>query len=109
MITVAQYRRTLDRIPDDIVLSMASREIEPNEGPSCICGWAVRESIARVCGIDASEAPTPSRIIYECWNRFGGTEPEWASVYWHIIGDTTAALVEEAFADRVMAAAGVQP
>jgi hypothetical protein len=109
MTTTAQYLTTLRRIPDDIILSIASRAIQPAEGEACICGWAVREAIGRAVDLDA-EAVDPyaepgSGVVSGCIDRFGGNEDEWGGVFGGIVSRQD--LVEDAFVTRVMEAAGV--
>lgn len=108
MTTTAQYLETLRRIPDDIVLSMAARPIEPWRFDQCICGWAAREAKARTLNVDATE--TEAYLAdRDCTAAFGGEPREWADIFGGIV--TTAGrldeMVEEAFTLRVMEAAGV--
>lgn len=106
---VAKYLNTLRRIPDDIVLSMASRDVNPNNGNTCICGWAIRESVARAlnCDAEATSVLDILAIDRNLANAFGGTKDEWASLYFDAGMYGYPAAVEEAFTRRVMEAAGV--
>lgn len=92
---------TLRRIPDGIILDMASREIVMQGQNSCICGWAIRESLGLAAGRTEPAAWHGRELEEEMADRFGGTEEEWAEVaYW---GNGMPAL-EEAFARRVQEA-----
>lgn len=103
------YLRTIRRIPDRIILAIASRDVIPSSPTSCICGWAIRESLARASNMDAEKIDAYTRVdsvVDACADRFGGTWEEWDAVFRGIAG-VEAPLIEEAFVDRVMEAAGV--
>lgn len=110
MSTTAQYLKTLRRIPDDIVLSMATRGIDVNNGNVCICGWAIREAVGRAAGRDAADTPVADilSIRRDLARRFGGTEQEWDNLYFDVgYYGGKVSVVEAAFVTRVMEAAGV--
>lgn len=103
------YLRTLRRIPGPIILSVATREIVPNDSEACICGWGIREYLARASQRDAADVipyNEVSTIVEACAEKFGGSQYEWGRLF-HGVIDRDAALIEEAFVDRVMEAAGV--
>lgn len=124
MSTYRQYLKTLRRVPDDIMLATATRKIITTEGDSCLCGWVVREALARVLDVDAARVPALSvdetapfsgepaayfgdtrRTSAELARRlFGGTPDEWRDIYYGIDANDTVANVEEAFARRVLEA-----
>lgn len=88
-----KYLKTLKKIPDDIVLSMATREFNMVNPCTCICGWALREAIMQngeeddICGVIGAVS------------RFGGTYQEWSKLSWDSYNKTE--LVEEAFVERL--------
>lgn len=106
MSTARTYLKTLRRIPDDIVLSMATREINPYDNATCVCGWAIREAIARTVGADAANVTAPMFADARCAERFGGSDDEWFHLFDNIQYEPE--VVESAFARRVMEAAKVR-
>lgn len=103
----AAFRATLDRLPDEIALAIGLRLTDDRaalfDGTTCLCGWAIREAIARETGADAGEVITDICTNRRCRERFGGSQTEWDDIYGGILRFT--AQVEEALFDRVMAAA----
>lgn len=104
------YLATLRRVPDDIVLAVASREIEPVEPSSCLCAWVLREYIGRMVNraaddVDSHGAEAISLMEIggttdRCAVAFGGTETEWDNIFHHIV--TNPSNVERAFMQRVL-------
>jgi hypothetical protein len=99
--TPEQYLSTLQRIPDDIILAIAAQDFEEGSPARCVCGWAVRESIARAAGIDADTVELSSCLLtLDCVERFGGERDEWLHIYYGVM-DFRAPAVETAFVDRL--------
>lgn len=102
------YRRTLDRIPDDIVLAIATRLSDETmiDGDMCICGWAIREAVAREVQKDAVDVSWRDygAVRRECVERFGGTYGEWNDIFLGVCNDERP-LIEAALMDRIMVAA----
>jgi hypothetical protein len=108
------YLLTLRRIPADVRLSMATREIEPGCFESCLCGWALRDAIFSQRGDAPPDEPltdaeyrvnvTSSAEVAKAAEMFGGTTNEWLDIYWDITDDGLP-LVEEAFLIAVAEAA----
>lgn len=109
MSATAKYLKTLRRIPDDIVLSVATREIVDISPSQCVCGWAIRESIARAANMPAEEVIVTFPVTWRCENAFGGTDEEWSAIFLGICDEAQAPRIEAAFVIRVMEAAGVAP
>lgn len=102
MKTAAEFLTTLRLIPDDVILSMATRDIDLPDAWMCVCGWAAREVVARQRNVDAAEVGgvfvTPLLA-----NELGGDEyTEWLPINhaWCYPGQPEA--LEEAFVDRVL-------
>ena len=101
------YLKTLRRIPDDIVLAIASREIDVNNRDTCICGWALRENIARSLDKAADDVENPSwSTSVACADAFGGYVDEWSDVFLGVMDTPTVSLIEAAFVERVLEAVG---
>lgn len=84
MRTVQQYLKTLRRVPDDVILSVASRDIQLATGRACLCGWVVRESLAKLRGVDAAEirnVEADETSGRRCADLYGGTSDEWTQIY----------------------------
>lgn len=114
---VNRFLRTLRRIPDEVVLSVATREMDMGSYQSCLCGSAVREYL--VAFNDEQDFYHASSIgpNYELTSEhsarlFGGTWQEWHAVFAGV--DPASAEsdgvsfelpnIEEAFTLRVMEA-----
>lgn len=103
----AAFRATLDLLPDAVALAIGLHVYDDDalrHGRTCVCGWAVREAIARQANVEAdavSGAGDPTR----CTEVFGGSVREWQDIWYGTIQSWAAPLIEEALFDRVMAAA----
>lgn len=104
---IAAFRRTLNRVPDDVILAVGSRILDDrsrSDGRTCVCGWVVRETLARIRNADAKEVPGTDLSGDVCHSMYGGTMAEWQDLYYSA-GDSNSALVETALVDRILAAA----
>jgi hypothetical protein len=102
-----QYLDTLERIPDDIVLSALTRDLDLFNGQTCLCGWVLREKLSQVTGKDAEtiEVDTFERSVpEECAKEFGGTYEEWDSIYQGVTFSNRAPVIERALMLRVLEA-----
>lgn len=116
------FLRTLRRIPDDVVLAVATRDLDLNNPQQCLCGWAIREQLAAMNGVAAEEkiagvgGVIVDRLVPEqAAALFGGTSKEWTALYLGVQGcvpggwgnyfPAVADATEEAFARRVAEAA----
>jgi hypothetical protein len=98
-----KHLRTLRRLPKDIVLEIAGREILPSKPSQCLCGWALRIGLAKQLDADPSEMQ-PFVDFDKLVALYGGTEQQWHELFWEI-GNTDeeiAVAVEQAFMQRVM-------
>lgn len=119
---VRGYLKTLRRIPDNIVLSLATRNFEMTNPASCLTGWALREAVGALRGQPAEDVPGNQYLWESCSEQFGGTDDEWRRIFDGVCcagdsekknsagycmgcggGDTHGhlPLIEEAFARRV--------
>jgi hypothetical protein len=100
-------------LSDEIVLDISARDFEADTPEQCLCGWALRESLAQAAGIDADDVELrhddgfiSSDITVQLADRFGGTRDDWSAVYWGITSSGMP-VIEAAWTERVMQAAGV--
>jgi hypothetical protein len=100
MSTYQQYLATLRRIPDDVILSMATRDIDLADPYRCVCGWAVREMEARKVGLDAGDVSVTG-ILFRLDAAIPGHAWEWSSINGAHAGDSGDALAD-AFTERVL-------
>ena len=110
-----QYLDTLERIPDDVLLSALTRDMELGHPSTCLCGWVLREQMAKVAGVDAADVNADKWDYYlsgdrwtvpaKCAAKFGGTYEEWAEIF-HGVCDYRAPTIERALALRVLEAVG---
>lgn len=106
----AAFRATLDRLPDEIALAIGLHVYDEetlSSGNTCVCGWVLREALARECGIAPENTPSVDGLTLRdsLMARFGGSFEEWSEIYWGVTRQYAAPLIEEALFDRVMAAA----
>jgi hypothetical protein len=104
-----KYLKTLRRIPDDIILDVAARDLDLNSGNRCICGWVIRDLIASTTGSAPEDTAAydfdggPFAPSDRCRASFGGSKDEWDAVYFGVGVDPA---VELAFVHRVKEAVG---
>lgn len=98
------YLKTLRRIPKDVILSMATREMDMSFGESCLCGWAVKEAFANGLSAEEIDPYAPPGVSWDspanhCVYRFGGDYSEWHNLYRD--AEQRIEIVEDAFVRRV--------
>jgi hypothetical protein len=109
------FLATLNRVPDDIVLETATRDLELTVDVTCLCGWFARQQIGRMLGVDGDEIVGSSDLLDHdprgfCARKFGGTDREWRELFLGVVGGPNwnepelIAATELAFTDRVIAA-----
>lgn len=85
---VKKYYNTLKRIPADIRLRMATREFNMNYRHSCVCGWAIRESIASTLPNTDAAGVFPFFNIslpLSCATTFGGNVISWNEIFLGVV------------------------
>lgn len=96
--------RTLRRIPDDVVLAMATVKYTMGEGACCVVGWAVRQDLLAATGEDDAWM---FGAIPRAVERFGGTYDEWNDIFSGVCYDETRKAhmslpeIELAFVQRI--------
>jgi hypothetical protein len=106
---VAQYLKTLRRVPDDIVLSTATRHLDLGMSNSCLCGTFIRESLSqmRQTAFERTKSNHDGNVSIDttamCEVLFGGEEADWELIFEGVVYDD-APLIEEAFVTRVLEA-----
>jgi len=129
-----RFRRLLRRVPDEIILAVASRHLELGEPTQCVCGWVIREAIGGLAqqdpeeislGLDFEESwvedgprTIPRRLRRKlddaggippnmCAALYGGRPDSWEMLYYGVTdeADPDYAPIEQAFVERVRAAA----
>lgn len=118
---VRAYLSTLLLLPADIVLDIATRDLDLENRETCLCGWALRDAIAKRRGITPERAnvdraahnPSPydpdtvSGVVTGMEREFGGTFNEWDAIF-RGVTDYRMPIIEEAFLLRLeMALQGV--
>jgi len=96
---------TLRRVDDRIILAVMGRDLNLDHPNLCLCGWALREKLAELLNVGASEIMsrgdgTPAA----CAHYFAGTEEEWRDIFLGVVswGDAEELrIVESAWAQRV--------
>jgi hypothetical protein len=99
------FRRTLDRLPDEIALAIGLRVEHLLDPDTCVCGWAMRVGLALATGVPAEEVRGSVNSEIICQRLYGGSYSEWADVFVAFKDGDTTSRIEEALFDRVMAAA----
>lgn len=99
--------RTLRRLPDDVVLDIAGRDIKPSQTESCLCGWAVRSAFLRAVGrdLDPANSEADDRVFNNVprWlrRRFGGSQREWGNIFHGVTMHPARAVIEAALIARI--------
>jgi len=119
------YYELLKRVPDDVMLAVATRDLDVDMPPRCVCGWVLREAVARLVGKDAGQVRIVTAVKkalpeYKssgvddafvpdaCARLYGGEVDAWEGLFWNITGADHYA-IESAFVQRVAEAAQAQP
>jgi hypothetical protein len=101
---VREYRETLERVPDDIMLALGSRDFNMHSTDACVAGWALRESLSRLGGIRTAEQielQDTRDVPLLCASIYGGDEEEWENIF-NGVADERLPLIERAFIDRML-------
>lgn len=104
------YHATLRRVPDDIILAVATRPIDIANHAGCVCAWIAREQIATVLQQDAdSDAVRFGRRTAQSTplDAWGGEYGEWIAINGAYGTLENADALEDAFVARVMEACGL--
>lgn len=130
-----RFYRLLQGVPDDILLSVASRDLDLDNPNACLCGWIVREAIGSLAAVDPDTFGLYSRIVdcevhtqtgksllvpwsldrapVICAMLYGGAYRDWSALYFGVSyqGGPRSSLgaIEEAFTRRVREAASRAP
>lgn len=109
-----KYKRLLDRVPDDIILSVGSREIMLESDASCLVGWVVREGIARIVNVDPTDVHLRTEQVAEavdcsvddptfavCTRMYGGNVDHWRELYFGVTYREELPDIERAFVNRI--------
>jgi hypothetical protein len=105
---ISEYRflTTLQRIPDDVVRSISSHTFKFESCDFCICGWSIREVVARRDGVNIENVSTISEGVsslmpFTMSRFFGGSEQEWRSIYIGVVHEPYAKFVRSAWNRRI--------
>ena len=107
---------TLMRIPADIVLSVAARDLHLADRSQCLLGWTVREHFFKVAGIDPEDTDIVTNGFYQadvsktgltkvekllvassswdtdpataCQTLYGGELGMWEAIFFHVVDET---------------------
>lgn len=124
MLTEQSVLETLRRVPDRIILAVMGRDVNLFDNATCLCGWLLREKLAEIQNVGASEVPLPQRqaswtngsvdIASDagCVEQFGGDEDEWNAIHEGVMDDEESDeygnpqepnqhIIERAFVQRV--------
>ena len=104
---VRAYRATLNRIPAEQFLGVFADDFDEGVGACCVCGRALRESMARTLNHDVPAdsmgcSTDANTLAIRLTESHGGTPNEWILLYWGACGSSGPA-VETAVVDRLNA------
>ena len=74
---VERYLTTLRRIPVEVRQSMATREFDMGDPTTCVCGWAIQDSLTHAVG----RAVIYRDVKQMCVEQFGGSYDEWDAIF----------------------------
>lgn len=113
---------TLRRLPDEIVLDIAGRDINLFQPHACVCGWALNSAItfglnkavamAKNGQLDIyypDEDKSSEEVRYDADVRvmaeiFGGNEGDWQLIFMGVTEGVLVPYIEEALTRRLMEA-----
>jgi len=121
---LAMYRNLFDRLPDEIVLDMATRDLDMESHNACVCGWALRlalqngaaaEDITLTDSLDWNRPIHPFVVEHAGpdvrWHacavpaalavKVGGSPEEWQELFAGVLEAAEMPLIELAFVDCV--------
>lgn len=106
-----QYLKTLRRVPDDVILALGTREFEMDDGPTCLCGWIVKETLEKLKGIGLKL----KEVEFDSWDTgnscqrlYGGSYGEWQDIFGGVTEEDNFPNIERAFVNRVIEAVNNQ-
>lgn len=96
------FYTTLCYLPDDVVLDIATREMDMGDHKTCLCGWALRAIVAKVQQVTTERAEPPyGSIVGGLAKRVGGTQSEWNDIFIGVCDDEKLLKIELAWVYRV--------
>lgn len=113
----------LRRVPDNIILAVASRDLQLQRSDMCLCGWVVREALGQLLKMDPDKVDISGRLelpngreLYSnpedvCQEMFGGSADVWEEIYLGVTNEEYPAYadIERAFTNRVLEARSTRP
>lgn len=90
-------------IPDDVVLSLGTRNIKLDDPQDCFCGWTAKELRVLEQDVDAEELALDGQSILEkLTDKLGETWQDWQYINSAFTTDVLSQALELAFVDRVL-------
>lgn len=102
----SKYLKTLELLPDDVVLDIAGREINPYCSRTCLAGWALHASLQRAIPVQFGPTPTewgysdstPPALLSHRYGDLAG----WQAIYYGIENPHKLPAIERAFMTRLL-------
>lgn len=101
------YLKTLRRLPDEVVLDMATREFDMDAYDHCLCGWAIRGALSYMDGCTPEEVDSDvvagqgnGSVPRGLAERYGGEVEAWKTIFVGVQG-ARLPTIERAFVERV--------
>jgi hypothetical protein len=102
---VEAFLDTLRLVPDDIILSMATRDFNMESPLKCLCGWAVQEMILQLafnnCDRKNLRHLQSESVLAAVRRIYGGTIWEWQGIFLGVMNFVNIELIELAFVLRL--------
>lgn len=99
---VAMYLDCLRMVPSDVFLAVCLRDFDMSTSNLCVCGWVVREALARFRNVDADEVtPFSDNSANDAYKFFGGDAGAWNKLFRDVTAPDYLPGVEEAFVTRL--------
>lgn len=93
-------------VPDEVVLAVASRDLELFNATTCLVGWTVREHLAALAGQSPVEGDIQDLdILDEIVSALGGEFEDWRAVFIRVQFADDVQVIEAAWTNRVLQAA----
>jgi hypothetical protein len=108
---VETHLRVLRLLPDQVVLDVAGRDLVMSDSRQCLCGWALRASMALASGGDPADDKYADECVWGLYEvpdalarRYGGTVEDWALIFGGVASHLYREAIEEAFTLRLLEA-----
>jgi hypothetical protein len=94
------YLATLNRLSDEVVLDVSTRDLDMGEPQTCLCGWALQAVLSEIAGVQ--QPNSGYNVCNQLRDQAGGTYWEWETIFLGVVGtEENIRRIETAWTMRV--------